>query len=275
MAIDFARLRPDCPIVPTAHYAPHWEICWGLALAHEVCAQHFSSYARIAPFFRSPTPAERKRFAASAPDRRHGFVTVVPIAPQPVRVMSQYVHDFRRGRGIETTARRAVRELLSGLRRVLDVEGEVQIRRPGPERARQLGNTLSGHLPGAPRAGLHIDAARHTLLSQHHPDGFFTEPNRTLINLGPAERWFIWIPFSFQSIAEQLGFEKNRRVGGTELLAQVAAAVPVLRVKVPTATAYVAPYEAVFHDGSTETATEGGYGLPLIGSFGLPVTAKS
>ncbi len=102
--------------------------------------------------------------------------------------------------------------------------------------------------------GLHVDSWDDDDLSRRH-----LSTNRICINIGKADRYFLFLPFSLMDMAQLLSQELGS--GGTEgghctMLAyhflERFPELPVIRCRLGPGEAYIAPTENLIHDGSSE-----------------------
>lgn len=104
--------------------------------------------------------------------------------------------------------------------------------------------------------GLHVDA-----WTDEARPGPGSEVFHLDLNLGPDARSFLFVPFSVQRMARQLGLDTTaqstapRRIG--QLFLSSFAHTPVLRVRLPQGAAYLAPVERMLHDGCSLGAQHG------------------
>jgi hypothetical protein len=126
---------------------------------------------------------------------------------------------------------------------------------PGGIRVNAAGlQTVTTHSKQGHFVGMHVDNWSMALLKNRH-----TAPIRICLNIGSEPRFFLFVGLTIQAIAEKVrsapGFHTT--LGCTDigrLFLSNCPAYAVLRLQVMPGEAYIAPTEAIIHDGSTESA---------------------
>jgi hypothetical protein len=106
--------------------------------------------------------------------------------------------------------------------------------------------------------GLHVDSWENGDLGQRDKAA-----NRICVNIGDTDRYFLFLPFSLTEIASILppevdgGFRSLLPCNQFErLFMERYPDVPVIRCRLASGEAYIAPTENLIHDGSSEGARE-------------------
>jgi hypothetical protein len=111
--------------------------------------------------------------------------------------------------------------------------------------------------------GLHVD-------SFYGKDALYRNdsPNRISINIGPEDRYFMFMNLTMPQIYERMGHPVSGEVN--ELIRLFMAAhpdYPVIRVRLAPGEAYVAPSETLIHDGSTVHKKYMDLNLHILGRY--------
>jgi hypothetical protein len=115
------------------------------------------------------------------------------------------------------------------------------------------------------RIGLHVDNWEHTNL-----DNADFVPNRISINLGPDDRFFLFVNLTLREIQRNLGEQVRPLISKADLVRaffEQYPNYPVIRVKLKPGEAYIAPTENIIHDGSSVEARDQNSHLTFRGRF--------
>lgn len=255
-----AELTPDVPLyVGDGFAADEWQLATGVTRPAPDQAQEYATSAWLPGPMRAPTDVERARYATVRPPDDRGFAAVFPIDRDAAAALRDYFAAAQRGVADEAAGVAALKRLLIGLARHLVIDGTIETRQPTIDPPRQLTVTRDFVQRRPRRVGLHHD--RWTTEAGAALDA----PNRIALNLGPGTRWLLYVPHSVAQLRTASGLPADEH--GREVLGAFADQVPVLRVAVPPNHAYVAPTEAVFHDGSTLGSDRPALKQHLLGRF--------
>jgi len=111
--------------------------------------------------------------------------------------------------------------------------------------------------------GLHLDGWYKRPLDERH-----LSPNRICVNLGLEDRYFLFINLSLQTIYGLSDMDRSTDPStlGASFMKHYPL-YPVIRVRIATNEAYIAPTENIVHDGSTEGRASLDLCLTVRGDF--------
>jgi hypothetical protein len=229
-------------------------------------APHYVRDARVPiPEWRLATPEENSMlWSVTAPQTHRGVGIVRLLGPQLVRLFEKRSDIFESVEDSDT-----LRHPLIGL--LLDVIGNAGLiarhvfsARIGRDQPGLI--TMTKAVDQDARIGLHFD--RWDRLSV---DELELGSNRVSINLGPVDRYFIFLNQTASGMAAMLE-RANLRVA-RDVRAIGAAFMsafpeyPIVRLRLRPGEAYIAPTENILHDGSSAGVLETNHYLSIRGRF--------
>jgi hypothetical protein len=116
--------------------------------------------------------------------------------------------------------------------------------------------TVTGDGKNCQRIGLHVDTWQTAAIDRRH-----LSPGRLCVNVGRADRWFIFVPYTLDQIAARMalaGCGTNNYLVNRLVESYLSSHTdsPVYRLRIHPGEAYVAPTDNMIHDGSSLAATE-------------------
>lgn len=226
----------------------------------------YLSDARVPrPDWRMATDDEASALWSATPAPAHCTVGLIPLlGPQLTRLFEGRDDIFGGEDDSETLRHPLVKLLLDALNRVGVLARQVFSARIGRDFPRLV--TMTRAVDQDARVGLHFD--RWDSLSV---DELERGSNRVSINLGPSDRYFIYLNRTASGMAEIL---RQARIGCRHDVHAIGPAFmsafpdyPIVRLRLRPGEAYIAPTENVPHDGSSAEVPGTNHYLSLRGRF--------
>jgi hypothetical protein len=199
-----------------------------------------------------------------APQTHRGVGVVRLLGPQLVRLFAQRRDIFDRPDDRDTLNHPLVGLLLDIIQKAGLITQHVYSARMGRDQPGLL--TMTRAVDQDARIGLHFD--RWDNLSV---DELEASSNRVSINLGPSDRYFIFLnqtASGMAAILEREGLRVVRDVRAIGLAFMSAFSdYPIVRIRLRPGDAYIAPTENILHDGSSFGVVETNQYLSLRGRF--------
>jgi hypothetical protein len=227
---------------------------------------HYLPEARVpVPDWRTPTEEDRSVLWSDAAPQAHRCVGVVRLlGPQLIRLFAARNDIFERVEDGETLKHPLVGLLLDIIRKAGLVAGNLHSARMGRDQPGLV--TMTKAVDQDARIGLHFDQWDRLAV-----DEMERASNRVSINLGPEDRYFIFLNRTASDMAAVLD-RANLRVGrhvsaiGSAFMSAFPE-YPVVRLRLRPGEAYVAPTENILHDGSSADVRQTNHYLSVRGRF--------
>jgi hypothetical protein len=217
------------------------------------------------PEWRVPTSAENLHLWPAAPPATYRGVGLVQLlSPQLLRLYQGRADIFARGADAETLQHPLVALLLDIIARAGLIAAYVLSARLGHDEPGRI--TMTKAVDQDARIGLHFDRWDRCPIEE-----LGGSTNRVSINLGPTDRYFIFLNHTARgmlAILQNVGVAVERDVGAIgKRFMSTFPDYPVARVRLRPGDAYIAPTENILHDASSaETANVNHY-LSVRGRF--------
>jgi len=203
-------------------------------------------------------------WSATAPQTHCGVGFVRLLGPQLVRLFAERSDIFERADDADTLKHPLLGLLLDRIGNAGLIAKHVFSARLGRDQPGLL--TMTKAVDQDARIGLHIDR-----WDRLPVDELAHSSNRVSINLGPADRHFIFVNQTASGLAamlEQENLQVAPDVGAIGVAFMSAFPEhPVVRLRLRPGEAYVAPTENILHDGSSSGVLETNHYLSIRGRF--------
>ncbi|MBI3436673.1 MAG: hypothetical protein HY056_16605 [Proteobacteria bacterium] len=217
------------------------------------------------PDWRPATPQERSiLWTESAPPAHRGVGIVRLLGPQLIRLFAARRDIFERADDGDTLKHPLIGLLLDLVRNAGLIAKHVYSARIGRDQPGLL--TMTRAVDQDARIGLHFD--RWDKLAV---DELESSSNRVSINLGPSDRYFIFLNQTACGMATilrtaEIQVVRDVRAIGAAFM-QAFPQYPIVRLRLRPGDAYIAPTENILHDGSSADVVETNHYLSLRGRF--------
>jgi hypothetical protein len=242
-----------------------------LAATIDPNAPHYVDDARApAPYWRPGTQVERSiLWSDEAPPTHRGVGVARLLGPLLVQLFARRRDIFDRPDDSDTLKHPLVGLLLDIIQKAGLITKHIYSARIGSDSPGLI--TMTRAVDRDARIGLHFD--RWDGLSV---DELESSSNRISINLGPSDRYFIFLnqtASGMAAILEREGLRVARDVRAIGLAFMSAFPdYPIVRIRLRPGDAYIAPTENILHDGTSFEVAEENHYLSLRGRFNfLPV----
>jgi hypothetical protein len=270
----------SCSEAPVVLYAPRKNesdikarvhLSRGTCLARTIDngAPFYSNGARApVPDWRLPTPEENSvLWSTAAPPAHRGVGVVRLLGPESVRLFGERCDIFERAADEDTLRHPMVSLLLDVIGKAGLIIKHVISARIGRDEPGRITMTMYRDARiGLHRVGLHLDCWDRCALNE-----LARSTNRVSINLGPTDRYFIFLNQTAGSMSTILkrggvSMESDQRVIGKSFMSAFPN-YPVVRVRLRPGEAYIAPTENILHDGSSAEVRNVNHYLSVRGRF--------
>lgn len=217
------------------------------------------------PDWRLATDDEASKLWSASPAQAHCTVALMRLlGPELTRLFEKRDDIFGSADDSETLKHPLVRLLLDVLRRKGVVAEQVFSARIGRDHPRLV--TMTRAVDQDARIGLHFDRWDSLAVDQLNRSS-----NRVSINLGPSDRYFIFLNRTASGMAELLDStnmpcRRDVHAIGPAFMSAFPD-YPIVRLRLRPGEAYIAPTENVLHDGSSAEVAGINHYLSLRGRF--------
>lgn len=217
------------------------------------------------PRWRLATPEENSiLWSIAAPEAHRGVGLLRLLSPQLVRLFDQRKDIVEGADDNETLKHPMIKLLLDIIRNAGLIARRVYSARIGCDQPGLI--TMTKATDQDARIGLHFDR-----WDRLPVDELEASSNRVSINLGPSDRYFIFLNQTAAGMAailerENLHVERDVRAIGRAFMSAFPD-YPVVRLRLRPGDAYIAPTENILHDGSSAEVRETNHYLSFRGRF--------
>lgn len=264
-------------ISPVMLYSPQRAMCDfedRVHLSRGICqaatvdpnAPHYVGDARApVPHWRPVTQVERSiLWSNDAPQTHRGVGIARLLGPQLIQLFAKRGDIFDRPDDRDTLKHPLIGLLLNIIQKAGLITKHVYSARIGRDHPGLI--TMTRAVDQDARIGLHFD--RWDNLSV---DELEASSNRISINLGPSDRYFIFLnqtAAGMAAILEREGLRVARDVRAIGLAFMSAFPdYPIVKIRLRPGDAYIAPTENILHDGTSFEVVETNHYLSLRGRF--------
>jgi hypothetical protein len=240
----------------------------GTCLAQGVDSQapQYLPHARApVPRWRTPTQEENSvLWSARAPEAYRGVGLVRLLGPPLVRLFAEQKDTLGRFDDADTLKHPLIPLLLDAIRKAGVIARSVYSARIGRDHPGLV--TMTRAVDQDARIGLHFDRWDGLPV-----DDLASASNRVSINLGPSDRYFIFLNQTATRMASMLdacglrAAPDVRDIGAAFMSA--FPQYPVVRLRLRPGEAYIAPTENILHDGTSAEVVETNHYLSMRGRF--------
>jgi hypothetical protein len=200
----------------------------------------------------------------NAPQAHRGVGIVRLLSPQVLKLFEQRRDIFVHGEDDDTLKHPLVKLLLDIFQNAGLIARRVYSARVGRDQPGLI--TMTKAVDQDARIGLHFD--RWDRLSV---DELASSSNRVSINLGPTDRYFIFLNHTASGMASMLERANLRVEPDVAAIGNAFMSAfpeyPIVRLRLRPGDAYIAPTENILHDGSSADVRETNHYLSVRGRF--------
>jgi hypothetical protein len=258
-------------------YSPRYSLCdlaGRICLSRGTCradtidtgAQRYVSDARVPLLdWRLATHEELSvLWSVTAPPAHRGVGIVRLLSPQLIRLFEDRDDIFQRADDGDTLKHPLVGLLLDIIRNAGIETREIHSARVGRDDPGLV--TMTRAVDQDARVGMHFD-----MWDRLAVDDLEAGSNRVSVNLGPGDRYFIFLNQTVVGMAATL---KRKNVPFMRDVRSIGAAFmsafpdyPIVRLRLQPGDAYIAPTENILHDGNSSDVVEINHYLSVRGRF--------
>jgi hypothetical protein len=231
-------------------------------------APQYVPHARApVPRWRTPTQEENSvLWSAGAPEAHRGVGLVRLLGPPLVRLFAEQKDALGHFDDADTLKHPLIPLLLDAIRKAGVIAHSVYSARIGRDHPGLV--TMTRAVDQDARIGLHFDRWDGLAI-----DDLASASNRVSINLGPSDRYFVFLNQTASGLASLLeganlqAARDVRDIGAAFMLA--FPTYPIVRLRLRPGEAYIAPTENILHDGTSAEVVETNHYLSMRGRFGF------